>query len=127
MWHCLKYLALNLIAQREYILRNTRCLKCLLPHTIANCNSFWNCFNCKERHNATLCPNANVLRTENNYKLEKNEIISTAMGNNNGHSSVMSKKTPAANSSGTYPLTLPTNEKLPLLHMVYPLILGVNM
>ena len=58
-----------------------------------------------------LCPNVNALRTENNYKLEKTEINSTAMGNNNAHLSVTSKKTPVANSSETYPLTLATNEK----------------
>ena len=103
MWRCIKYLALNLTARREYIQQNNRCLNCLSCHTIENCNSFLNCFNCKERHNSTLCPNANVVRTENNYTLEKNEINSTATGNNNAHASITSKKTPEANSSETYP------------------------
>ena len=71
-WHRGKYLALNLITRREYFQRNNQRLNCLLRHTIENCNSLRNCFNGKERHNSMLCPNENALRTENNYKLEKN-------------------------------------------------------
>ena len=74
-WLFLKYLALNLTTCREYIQQNNRCMNCLRRHTIENCNSFRNCFNFKERHNSTLCPNANASRTENTTNVRKLKII----------------------------------------------------
>ena len=61
-----------------------------------------------------LCPNANASRLENNHKFEKIESNLIAMGNNNAHSCVSSKNTPAPTLSETYPLTLPTSENFPL-------------
>ena len=56
----------------------------------------------------------NTSRLENNYKFEKIENNPHAMGNSNDHSNVTSRNTPAATSSETYLLTLPTSENLPL-------------
>ena len=99
MWRCSKYLELNMVAWRECVEGNNRCFNCLLRHKIANCTSFRTWSHCKERHNHTLCPNANASRLENNYKFKKIENNPDAMGNNNAHSSVTSRNTPGATSS----------------------------
>ena len=112
MWRCVKHIALYFTSRREYIQHNGRCLNGLSHHTIENCASLRNCFNSKEHHNSTSCPNSNVVRTKNKYKFEKTDIHSSATGNNNAHSSITLVTTPAANSSETYLLTLPTNEKV---------------
>ena len=74
MWHCAKYLSLNLDQHRDYLKINERCLNCLERHSLPDCPSKYKCYTCNESHNSALCPQKQNLLTMNNRSFVDNTL-----------------------------------------------------